>query len=78
MLEPWSILTRFLFSVVNILGKTVRLNKHTTMASVHQVDIVENDKSMIDLVSSELREHLQSFFDRSCERLSGKQKTIFV
>ena len=48
------------------------------MASVHQVDIVENDKSMIDLVSSELREHLQSFFDRSCERLSGKQKTIFV
>ena len=64
---------KILFSVVNISDKTVRINKHTTVASVQQVDIVEHDKSLSDLVSSELPEHLQSLFDRSCERLSEKR-----
>ena len=48
------------------------------MASVQQVDIVEHDKSLSDLVSSELPEHLQSLFDRSCERLSEKEKSQFL
>ena len=48
------------------------------MASVHQVDIVENDKSISDLISSELPVHLQSLFDRSCEMLSEKEKSQFL
>mgnify|MGYP000711992715 CR=1 FL=1 len=61
-----------------ISDKTVRINKHTTVASVHQVDIVENDKAMSDLISSELPVHLQSLFDRSCEMLSEKEESQFL
>ena len=63
---------------MNISDKTARIKKHIIVASVQRVGIVAHDKSIRDVIPSELPEHLQSLFFRSCERLSEKEKSLFL
>lgn len=65
---------KILFSIVNISNRPVRIKKHTTVASVHEVDIVQSDSPEGEHVASVLPLHLQSLYERSCDKLSETEK----
>ena len=68
------------FSVSNISDRPVRLDKHTTVASLQHVKLVQTNASHELIVddSTELPEQLQSLFDKSSKSLTQEQKsTLF-
>lgn len=66
------------FSVANISDKAIRFDKHTTVASLQPINIVQSNPNSELVVddSPELPEHLHSLFDRSSKCLTQEQKSI--
>ena len=68
------------FSVANISDKPIKFDKHTTVASLQPVNIVQSNPDCEFVVdeSTELPEHLHSLYDRSSKCLTQEQKsTLF-
>lgn len=68
------------FSVANISNKPVRFEKHTTVATLQPVNIVQSNPKCESVADDlpELPEHLQSLFDRTSKCLTQEQKsTLF-
>lgn len=68
------------FSVANISNKPVRFEKHTTVATLQPVNIVQSNPKCESVTDDlpELPEHLQSLFDRTSKCLTQEQKsTLF-
>lgn len=68
---------KILSLIVNISNSPVRFKKHTIVASVHEVYILNSEPGS-DLISPELPQHLLSTYERPSCNLSGKENSQLV